>query len=67
MLFYKAFKIQDYKTALSVQKSLCELLGLEKPTKIAQTDPEGNDKSPIHISIINTEQLPKSEDDVNLQ
>jgi len=43
MLFYKAFKIQDYKTALSVQKSLCELLGLEKPNKLAITDANGRD------------------------
>lgn len=43
MLFYKAFKIQDYKTALSVQKSLCELLGLEKPNKLAITDSQGRD------------------------
>ena len=46
---------------------ICKLMGYDKPIKVAETDTEGNDKNPIHISIINTDQLPKSEDDVNLQ
>lgn len=55
MLFNKAFKIQDYKTALSVQKSLCELLGLNAPAKTAMTDTEGNSiPTSVTVEIVTT-------------
>jgi len=42
LLFYKSYKVQDYKVALAAQRALCELLGLNAPAKTAMTDTEGN-------------------------
>ena len=42
-LYFKCLRIQDYKTALQINKAMCEMLGLNAPTKIAATDVKGED------------------------
>lgn len=50
-LYFSALRMKDYPTALRVNKGLCDLLGLNAPTKIAETDAEGNDKMPTEITV----------------
>ena len=50
-LYFSAMRMSDYPTALRVNRALCELLGLDAPTKIAETDSEGNDKIPTAITV----------------
>lgn len=42
LLFQNTMRIQDFKAALAVEKTLIELLGLNAPTKIAPTNPAGD-------------------------
>ena len=50
-LYFSALSMKDYPTALRVNKALCELLGLNAPVKVAETDTEGNDKMPTSLTI----------------
>ncbi len=42
-IYAKAFKDGTLQIALNAQKALCELLGLNKPAKIAPTTPDGSE------------------------
>ena len=55
LIFYKSFAAKNYKVALAAQKSICDLFGLNAPTKTAITDTDGNNiPSAVTIEIIET-------------
>jgi len=54
-LFTKAYDIQDYKTCLAVAKEHSLLLGLNAPTKIANTTPDGEGPMVINVKLIKEE------------
>jgi len=52
-LYTMNYKIQDYKECRSIIEARCKLLGINAPTKIAETDVSGKDrKLPIGTKIL---------------
>lgn len=52
-LYTMNYKIQDYKECRSIIEARCKLLGINAPTKIAETDVSGKDrKFPIGTKIL---------------
>ena len=49
-LYKKLLNVKDYKGAIAANDKVCTLLGLNDPTKVAQTDKEGNDVTPLSDS-----------------